>query len=188
MNALLKLSGGIDAINRTIGRIFAWILLPMICLTAFEVFSRYVLKSPTVWAWELIIQIWGLMLMACGGYCYWKGGLVRVDLLYNIATAILVLICMGLVFIYGINIFLLSFRLNERISSVWGSPMWTIRFWVPLGAALMFIQAISELIKNVAAMAGKIELTNNSDEVAEAIEIVKSAEHLPDETGKEDIQ
>ena len=54
--------------------------------------------------------------------------------------------------------------------------------------ALMFIQAISELIKNVAAMAGKIELTNNSDEVAEAIEIVKSAEHLPDETGKEDIQ
>ena len=45
---------------------------------------------------------------ACGGYCYWKGGLVRVDLLYNkfpvkvrcginIATAILVLICMGLV-------------------------------------------------------------------------------------------
>ena len=81
MNALLKLSGGIDAINRTIGRIFAWILLPMICLTAFEVFSRYVLKSPTVWAWELIIQIWGLMLMACGGYCYWKGGLVRVDLL-----------------------------------------------------------------------------------------------------------
>lgn len=144
MNALLKLSGGIDAINRTIGRIFAWILLPMICLTAFEVFSRYVLKSPTVWAWELIIQIWGLMLMACGGYCYWKGGLVRVDLLYNkfpvkvrcginIATAILVLICMGLVFIYGINIFLLSFRLNERISSVWGSPMWTIRFWVPLG-------------------------------------------------------
>lgn len=131
MNALLKLSGGIDAINRTIGRIFAWILLPMICLTAFEVFSRYILKSPTVWAWELIIQIWGLMLMACGGYCYWKGGLVRVDLLYNkfpakvryginIATAILVLICMGLVFIYGMNIFLLSFRLNERISSVWG--------------------------------------------------------------------
>ena len=111
----------------------------------------------------------------------WLGGI-------NIATAILVLICMGLVFIYGINIFLLSFRLNERISSVWGSPMWTIRFWVPLGAALMFIQAISELIKNVAAMAGKIELTNNSDEVAEAIEIVKSAEHLPDETGKEDIQ
>ena len=71
MNALLKLSGGIDAINRTIGRIFAWILLPMICLTAFEVFSRYVLKSPTVWAWELIIQIWGLMLMACGGRAAW---------------------------------------------------------------------------------------------------------------------
>ena len=113
---------------------------------------------------------------------------VKVRCGINIATAILVLICMGLVFIYGINIFLLSFRLNERISSVWGSPMWTIRFWVPLGAALMFIQAISELIKNVAAMAGKIELTNNSDEVAEAIEIVKSAEHLPDETGKEDIQ
>ena len=37
-------------------------------------------------------------------------------------------------------------------------------------------------------MAGKFELTSNSDEVAEAIEIVKSTEHLPDETGKEDTQ
>ena len=59
---------------------------------------------------------------------------------------------------------------------------------MPLGAALMFIQAISEFIKNVAAMAGKFELTSNSDEVAEAIDIVKSTEHLPDETGKEDTQ
>lgn len=28
--------------------------------------------------------------------------------------------------------------------------MWTMRFWVPLGAGLMFIQGVSELIKNTA--------------------------------------
>ena len=83
MNVLLKVSNIIDAINRNIGKIFAWILLPMICLTTFEVFSRYVLNHPTTWAWELIVQIWGLMLMTCGGYCYWKGGFVRVDVAYN---------------------------------------------------------------------------------------------------------
>lgn len=194
MSILLKVSNGIDAINKTIGKIFAWILLPMICLTAFEVFRRYVLNSPTVWAWELIIQMWGLMLMACGGYCYWKGGFVRVDVAYNkfpmkvkyiigIVTAILALICMALVFKFGWDLFYASFQRNERISSVWGSPMWTIRFWVPLGAGLMFLQAISELIKNVAALMGRIQLISNSDEVAEAVESVKSTEHLlKDET------
>ena len=196
MSALLKVSNIIDAINRTIGRIFAWILLPMICLTAFEVFSRYVLNHPTIWAWELIVQIWGLMLMACGGYCYWKGGFVRVDVAYNIfpqkmkyvigiITAILALLCMALIFKFGWDMFYASFLRNERISSVWGSPMWTIRFWVPLGSGLMFLQAVSELIKNIAALAGKIQLTSNSDEVSEAIDQVKSTERLPDTSAAE---
>ena len=189
MSILLKVSNGIDAVNQFIGKLFAWILLPMICLTAFEVFRRYVLSSPTVWAWELIVQMWGLMLMACGGYCYWKGGFVRVDVAYakfpmkvkyviGIITAVLALICMALVFKFGWELFYVSFLRNERISSVWGSPMWTIRFWVPLGSGLMFLQAISELIKNTAALMGKIQLTSNTDEVAEAVEQVKSTEHI----------
>ena len=197
MKALLKLSGGIDALNQFIGKLFSWILLPMIVLTSFEVFSRYVLNHPTVWAWELIIQIWGLMLMACGGYCYWKGGFVRVDLAYNkfppkgkyivgIITAILALVCMALTFRFGWTLFYTSFMRNERISSVWGSPMWTIRFWVPLGSGLMFLQAVSELIKNIAALMGRIELTSNSDEVAEAIDKVKATERLPDNENSKD--
>lgn len=197
MKALLKLSGGIDALNQFIGKLFSWILLPMIVLTSFEVFSRYVLNHPTVWAWELIIQIWGLMLMACGGYCYWKGGFVRVDLAYNkfppkgkyivgIITAILALVCMALTFRFGWNLFYTSFMRNERISSVWGSPMWTIRFWVPLGSGLMFLQAVSELIKNIAALMGRIELTSNSDEVAEAIDQVKATERLPGNENSKD--
>ncbi|MBD9195992.1 MAG: TRAP transporter small permease subunit [Clostridiales bacterium] len=197
MKALLKLSGGIDALNQFIGKLFSWILLPMIVLTSFEVFSRYVLNHPTVWAWELIIQIWGLMLMACGGYCYWKGGFVRVDLAYNkfppkgkyivgIITAILALVCMALTFRFGWTLFYTSFMRNERISSVWGSPMWTIRFWVPLGSGLMFLQAVSEFIKNIAALMGRIELTSNSDEVAEAIDQVKATERLPDNENSKD--
>ena len=192
MKILLKASNIIDLVNQSIGKFFAWILLPMIVLTTFEVFSRYVLNSPTVWAWELIVQMWGLMLMACGGYCYWKGGFVRVDVIYNkfnikvkyilgAVTAVLVLLCMALTFIYGWNMFYVSFMRNERISSVWASPMWTMRFWVPLGSGLMFLQGCSELIKNIAALLGKIELISNSDEVSETIEQVKATERLTEE-------
>ena len=191
MKILLSVSNIIDRGKQFIGRLFSWILLAMIVLTSIEVFRRYVLNSPTVWAWELIIQLWGLMLMASGGYCYWKGGFVRVDVLYNkfpkklkyalgAVTAALVLICMALTFRYGWNMFYASFTRNERISSVWGSPMWTIRFWVVLGSSLMFLQGVSELIKNIAALLGKIDLGSNTDEVAEAIEQVKATERLPD--------
>ncbi len=163
MKVLMKLSSIIDKINRTIGRIFAFILLPMTILTAFEVFRRYALNSPTVWAWELILQIWGFMLMACGGYCYLKGGFVRVDVIYGkfnakikyiigVITALAVLVCMGLIFKYGCNMAYKSFLRNERISSVWGSPMWLVRMYVPMGAGLMLLQGISELIKNIHAL------------------------------------
>ena len=49
----------------------------------------------------------------------------------------------------------------------------------------MFLQAISELIKNIAALMGKLELTSNSDEVAEAVESVMSTAHLLQEEAKE---
>lgn len=198
MRAILKLSHGIDTINRSIGQAFAWILLPMIILTSFEVFSRYVLNSPTIWAWELIIQIWGLMLMACGGYCYWKGGFVRVDVMYNkfskktkylmgMVTAILVLVCMFLIFKYGWNMAYTSFQRNERISSVWGSPMWTIRMWIPLGSGLMFLQGISELAKNTLAFLGiEVAALEMVDEVTATVEQIKSTERIP--TGEADQQ
>ena len=192
MKVLLKVADAIDWLNSHIGKIFAWILLPMILLTAMEVFRRYVLNSPTIWAWELIVQIWGLMLMTCGGYCFWRGGFVRVDVVYNMfpkkvklilgaITAVLVIICMAITFIFGWNMFWVSFMRNERIGSVWASPMWTIRFWVPLGAFLMGIQGFSELIKHIAALMGIRELKSNSDEVAEAIEQVKATERLPED-------
>ena len=44
----------------------------------------------------------------------------------------------------------------------------------------MFLQGVSELIKNTAALLGKIDLGSNTDEVAEAIEQVKATERLPD--------
>lgn len=200
MKVLMKISGIIDAINRSIGRLFAWILIPMIILTSFEVFSRYALNSPTIWAWELIIQVWGLMLMTCGGYCYWKGGFVRVDVLYNkfpnrvkyiigIITAILVLICMYLIFLYGWKMAWASFQRNERISSVWGSPMWTLRMDVPLGAGLMFLQGISEFSKNLAALLGKIDAVSTApDEIAETVQQVKSTERFPENLHKEDTE
>lgn len=196
MKVLLKIADIIDTINKTMGKIFCWILLPMILLTAIEVFRRYVLNSPSIWGWELVTQIWGLMIMTCGGYCFWRGGFVRVDVLYNgfpkkvkyiinIVTCILLLICMYLTFRYGLNMFLVSLSRDERIGSVWGSPMWTLRGWVPLGALLMGIQGISELIKNIAALLGIRELVSNSDEIAEAIEQVKETSTIDIETNEE---
>ena len=50
----------------------------------------------------------------------------------------------------------------------------------------MFLQAVSEFIKNIAALMGRIELTSNSDEVAEAIDQVKATERLPDNENSKD--
>ena len=48
-----KLLNFIDKCSACVGYVAAWIVLPLIFATVYEVFSRYALNAPTIWAYEL---------------------------------------------------------------------------------------------------------------------------------------
>lgn len=158
----------IDRINRFIGKICSFLLIPMIFITAYEVFMRYFLKSPTIWAWELNMQIWAFIVMLTGGYAMLENQHVRVDVVYNlfsakkravlnIITCICVMICMAVIIKYGLKLGIESLLKNERQPTLWASPMYTIRLLVPFGGILLFLQCISEIIKNIRIFTKKEE-------------------------------
>ncbi|RTZ83658.1 MAG: TRAP transporter permease DctQ, partial [SAR324 cluster bacterium] len=62
---MISIIHGIEELNIWIGRSFGWCILVLTLSVAYEVFVRYVLNAPTVWAFDMMVQMYGaLFLMA----------------------------------------------------------------------------------------------------------------------------
>jgi TRAP-type mannitol/chloroaromatic compound transport system permease small subunit len=56
----------------------------------------------------------------------------------------------------GIPFFIRSVETNEQSGNAGGLPQWPTKSLIMIGFALLFIQAVSELIKRIAVMRGHI--------------------------------
>jgi len=70
----------IDAINDWMGRIAGWLLVPLSFLVLFDVILRYVLNMPTIWVWDVGVQIQAAIVVLGGGYALLHKGHVSVDI------------------------------------------------------------------------------------------------------------
>ncbi len=73
-----------DALSAAFGKAFAWLIILMTLGTAYEVFVRYVLGSPTPWALDVSFIMYGTLFMMGGAYTLSRGGHVRGDFLYRL--------------------------------------------------------------------------------------------------------
>jgi TRAP-type mannitol/chloroaromatic compound transport system permease small subunit len=76
----------------------------------------------------------------------------------------------------GWPFFLASFRLNEQSFNAGGLPQWPAKSLVVIGFTLLFFQGISELIKRIAILRGKIpdpHAGGGSSAEAEAAELIR---------------
>ena len=126
----------------------------------YEVVSRYVFNSPTNWAHESMFLMFGMQYLIAGGFVLREGGHVRVDVLYtNLSLrtrAILDLITSVFFFIFtfallvtGWTFFSDSFGQSEVSFTEWGIQYWPIKFALPVGAALLILQGIAQLLNDI---------------------------------------
>lgn len=138
----------------------AVLVFPITCIAGYEVFMRYMLDMPTIWAWDLNIQLFAALIMLGGAYTLREGGHVCVDVLVAHLSArkrALINIIIVPIFFIGVIILLYksgvagweSFGRREEMPTVWGPPLWTIKLWVPVGALLMLIQGISMFLNDL---------------------------------------
>lgn len=148
----------------------ALLLVPMILGNVVEVFMRYALDSPTVWAADVTVMTFGAFFMLGSAYTMLKGAHVRTDIFWDrftdrtkgiidsISYLLLFLPVMALLFAISIDDLAYSFSIKERSTmSLWGPVMWPFRAVIPLAALMMFVQGISELLKALwAASTGEV--------------------------------
>ncbi|MBM6550677.1 TRAP transporter small permease [Marinomonas ostreistagni] len=66
-----------------VGKSVSYVMPALAFVVAFEVFSRYFLNEPTIWAYDLSLFMFGYIAALGGAYAQQRRGHINVDILYN---------------------------------------------------------------------------------------------------------
>jgi TRAP-type mannitol/chloroaromatic compound transport system permease small subunit len=192
MDLLLKLSRGIDAVNRRIGQFFALMVLLAILVSAVNATVRKVFDlSSNAWL-ELQWVLFSMVFLFCAPWTLQLNEHVRIDIVNSmmprpvrstielIGHALFLLPLTIIMIVTSVPFFLESFRLNEQSFSAGGLPQWPAKSLVMIGFALLAMQGVSELIKRIAIMRGIIPDPRETQRSALEAEV----EHLVQGTEK----
>ncbi len=152
----------IDSLSAWMGKSFAWCIVILTFSTCYEVFVRYVLNAPTVWAFDMSVQMYGALFMMCGAYALSQDAHVRGDVLYRLlskrtqAKIDLVLYILFLMpgasalIYYGYG-FAADSWFYKEVS--WSSPariqIYFFKTLIPIAGTLVLLQGIAEAVRCV---------------------------------------
>ena len=161
----MKFVYAIEGLSLWVGRAFGWCIMILTLSVVYEVFVRYVLNSPTVWAFDMMIQMYGALFLMCGAYALAQDTHVRADVIYRLFP---VRVQAGLGFVlyflfffpgilalvwYGYEIASDSWRWKEvSFNSPASIQIYFFKSLIPLSGSLLVIQGIAELVRCVMAM------------------------------------
>jgi TRAP-type mannitol/chloroaromatic compound transport system permease small subunit len=154
----------VDAINYRIGRVAMYGIFVLIGILLWSSFSKAFFQ-PSLWTLEMAQFAMVAYYILGGPYCLQKGSDVRMDLLYSTwtdrqrawvdtFTIFFLLFYLGVLLYGAIDSTVYAFEYDERSYSAWRPYMWPIKVLICIGVVLMLLQAISELIKDVAKIKG----------------------------------
>ncbi len=168
MNALLRLSRLIDAFNDRLGRVLGWVVLAMVLISAANATVRKLFDYSSNSYLEIQWYLFAAVFLLGAGYTLLKNEHVRIDIISSRTSARAqnwVDIVGILLFLFPMSFIILWLSLplledayvrHEVSSNAGGLIIWPARLLVPVGFFLLILQGISELIKRVAFLAGRI--------------------------------
>ena len=167
MDTLLSLSRAIDAVSRFFGRFIIWLVLAAALISAANAIARKAFNIGSNAFLEIQWYLFGAVFLLGAGYTLLQNAHVRIDVLagkLSMRTRMYIDIGGILVFLLPMCWFMIEFAWpvvvgayvsGEMSSNSGGLIRWPVYALVPLGFALLGLQAISELIKRFAFLQGK---------------------------------
>ena len=157
---MISIIHGIEELSIWIGRAFGWCILILTLSVAYEVFVRYVLNAPTVWVFDMMVQMYGALFVMAGPYALAQDTHVRADVIYRFLTPrwqarldlllYIVFFFPGMIALawYGWEIAMDSWRYHE-VS--WNSPariqIYYFKTLIPVAAWLFIVQGVAECMR-----------------------------------------
>ncbi len=183
MQALLALSRGIDRVTELIGKSVMWLILLAVLVSAGNAIVRKTLNySSNAWL-ELQWYLFGAAFMLAAAYTLKQNEHIRVDIFYASRSRA----TQHWIDLFGHVFFLLPFAVlmswllvpyalrawttGEISTNAGGLIIWPARALMAAGFVLLICQALSEIAKKIAVIAGVIEDPNPTLTAKEAAEL-----------------
>jgi TRAP-type mannitol/chloroaromatic compound transport system permease small subunit len=170
MKALLGFAGLVDRINQRVCLIATWFVLLSCLVSAGNAAIRYALNiSSNAWL-ELQWYMFAAIVMLGTSYTLKLNEHVRVDVLYarfssrlaawvDLLGAILFLMPAALLIMYmSWPLFWDSYVSKEMSSNAGGLIRWPAKLVIPIGAGLLALQGLSEIIKRIGYLRGQYDM------------------------------
>ena len=162
MNCFLQFA---DTLSAWMGKAFGWCIMVLTFATCYEVFVRYLLNAPTLWAFDMSVQMYGALFMMAGAYTLSRNGHVRGDIFYRLwparVQASVELVLYFLFFFPGVIALMYagwdygteSMRIREvSVNSPVGVPIWQLKMLIPFAGFFLTLQGIAEVLRCIVCL------------------------------------
>jgi len=168
LQSLLKVSRGIDAFTRWVGKRLAWLILVAVVVSALNAIVRKSFDTSSNSWLELQWVLFSVVFLLCSSWTLLDNEHIRIDIVNNmlpkrvrdsidvIGHAFFLIPLTFVMIITGGPFFMRSVEINEQSGNAGGLPQWPAKSLVIIGFTMLLAQGISELIKRIAVMRGLI--------------------------------
>ena len=194
---LLIVSNKLESFLEFIGKIGAWLAIPLIGIIIFDIISRRFFVLGSIKLQEMEWHLHAALFLLALGYAYLKNSHVRIEVIREsfgtklkaileiLGVLIFVLPYTGLIIYFGLDFVSRSYQINEVSAALTGlSHRWIIKSFIPLGMGFLWLAGISVLLRNIVYLIAinrrDKELENHAKDMspelrspAEELEIIK---------------
>jgi TRAP-type mannitol/chloroaromatic compound transport system permease small subunit len=166
MGVLLKISRLIDFVAEWIGRLVMWLVLAAVVISAVNAVMRKLFSLSSNAYLEVQWYLFAAVFMLGAGYVFLHNAHVRIDFISSrlskrtnaiIDTLGIVIFLIPLCLILidlSWPFFMRAYESGEMSENAGGLIRWPVIVLIPVGFAILLLQAVSELFKRIAFLAG----------------------------------
>jgi TRAP-type mannitol/chloroaromatic compound transport system permease small subunit len=157
----------VDRFNEFCGKWVALLIIPLIGVVVYEVVKRRVFQSPTTWAFEMTVYIYGAHFMLGAAFTHLHDRHVRIDIIIQqfsprvrLYVNVLTFWLMFLPFIgcltYASIVYAAhSWSVWEHSWSAWKPPLYPYKTVMPVAMIMLLLQGIANFIRDVYRLKGE---------------------------------
>ena len=156
----------IDRISGFTGEFVAYWSVLAVFAYYYEVVARYVFNSPTNWVHESMFLMFGMQYLLSGAYALREDAHVRVDVLYlmfsdrikiwlDVVSSTFFFLFAGALLVTGWIFAADAIQVWEVSFTEWAIQYWPVKSSIALGAALLLLQGLSKLIKDLTTLVAR---------------------------------
>jgi TRAP-type mannitol/chloroaromatic compound transport system permease small subunit len=146
----------IDKISTSLGKLFSFLVIPIVILEAVEVVLRYGFDSPTDWSWELVTHLAGALFIMGAAWVLVEDKHVRTDLIFcrlsrRMQAAVDVFFFTAIFFSFTFvltfkswSMAIYSTKIFERSYSMWGPPIFPLKIVIAAGFTMLLLQGLAK--------------------------------------------